>query len=121
MGDDIGLAHAGFEHLEHVLIHPVDHRRRLVEQCDLVDILDLACVEQHLLRIANFQADLFKLVQHRRFDNVDAERHFVDAVFDQQRLDLLGSGLHQSDVGRHRAAQADHAGMAATGTQGRQI
>src|ERR1051326_5229897 len=108
----VALAHAGLELLADQLIDAVHHGGGAVEQRDLVDALDLARVEHDLLAVGDFQSRALELEQHRRFDDVDAERHAGDAGLAQQARDLLGVAAHQAERRRHGAAQADEAGLA---------
>jgi hypothetical protein len=73
--DDLRLLHAGLQRLGDVLVDAVDHRRRHVEQRELVDVLHLARLQHHLLAVAHLDALLLQREQHRRLDHVDAERH----------------------------------------------
>ena len=91
-GDDVVLPDAGLERLGDVEVDAVDHGRRHVEQHQLVDALDLARLQHGLLRVAHVDAELLQLEHHRHLDDVDAERHVGDALFDQQRLDLARRG-----------------------------
>ena len=81
------------------MIDAVDHGRRLIEQRDLVDVLDLARVEHDLLAVDDLHAGLLQLEQHRRLGQVDADRHVRDAGLAQKRHDLLGVRLHQAEAG----------------------
>ena len=87
--DDVVLPDARLERLGDVEVDAVDHRRRHVEQHQLVDVLDLARLQHRLLRVAHVDAELLQLEHHRHLDDVDAERHVGDALLDEQRLDLL--------------------------------
>ena len=108
--DDLVLADAGLQRLDDVLVDAVDHRRRLVEQHDLVGRLDQPGVEHQLLGVDDRQALPLHLEQERRLDDVDADRQVGDAGLDEQRLDL-GDGVgHQPDRRRDGAAEAEEAG-----------
>ena len=62
-------------------------------------ILDLARLQHHLLAVLDLQAGLLQFEHHRRLDDVDADRHVADAGFADQRGDLLGVPLHQTECG----------------------
>ena len=49
--------------------------------------------------------------QHRRLDDVDAERHVGGALGLEDRRDLARRGTEQAGVRGHGAAQPDHPGM----------
>ena len=49
--------------------------------------------------------------QHRRLDDVDADRHVGDALGPEDVADLAGGGAEQAGVRGDRAAQADHPGV----------
>ena len=113
--------HAGLQRLGDVLVDAVDHRRRHVEQRQLVDALDLARLQHRLLAVAHLDAELLQLEQHRRLDDVDAERHVADALGVEQRLDLARRIAEQRDVGADGAAQAEQAGAAVVVVQPRRV
>ena len=75
VGDELALADARLELLGEHLVGAVDHRAGRVEQHDLVDRLDLAGVEHHLLGVADGDPLGLERGDHRRLDDVDAERH----------------------------------------------
>ncbi len=81
LGDDVVLAHAGLELLVDQVIGAVDHGGGAVEQRDLVDDLDLARLQHHLLAVVDLEAGLLQFEHHRRLDDVDADRHVGDAGF----------------------------------------
>ena len=81
LGDDVVLAHARLQLLPDHVIGAVDHGRRLVQQHDLVDVLDLARVEHDLLAVDDLHAGLLQLEEHRRLGEVDADRHLSQAGF----------------------------------------
>ncbi len=108
--DNVVLPHAGFQLFPDHVIGGVDHRRRLVEKYDLVDVLDLAGVEHDLLPVDQLEAGALELQPHARLDEIDADRHVGDAGLNEQVLDLLGMALHQAGRRRHGAAHAEHAG-----------
>ena len=56
-GDDIGFAHSGFQLFEYLIINAIDHGRRLVQQHDFIDVLDLALIQHGLLRVAHLQPE----------------------------------------------------------------
>ena len=58
LGDDVVLAHAGFEFLLDQMIGAVDHGGGVVEQRDLVDVLDLARLQHDLLAVDELEAGL---------------------------------------------------------------
>ena len=105
-GDDLALAHTGLQRLGDLVIAAVDHRRRGVEQHQLVLALELAGVEHHLLAVAHVEADALQLEQHRGLDQIDADGHIGDAFLHQDRLDLLRRLAEQADIGMDGAPQA---------------
>ena len=119
--DDLVLAHAGLERFEDVLIDAVAHRRRHVEERDLVVALDLARIEHHLLPVADFDPELLQREQQRRLDDVDAERHVGDAFLHEHVLHLLRHLLEEADARRHRAAEARQSGKAVVFRKPRRI
>ena len=80
LGDELALADPGLQPLGDQLVGAVDHRAGRVEQRDLVDRLDLAGVEHHLLAVADGDALGLERGEHRRLDDVDAERHVGHAL-----------------------------------------
>jgi hypothetical protein len=88
----------------------VHHRGGLVEQHDLIDILDLACVEHDLLSVDDLETDALQLQPHARFNEVHPKRHVRDAGLDKQIFDLFRVTLHQSGGRGHRAAHPEHPG-----------
>ena len=113
--DDLVLAHPGLQHLDDVLVDAVDHRRRLVEQDDLVGRLDHPGVEHELLAVDDRQALPLHLEQERRLDDVDAHGLVGHARLDEQRLDLRHRVGHQPDRRRDGAAEAEEAGPVVLG------
>ena len=111
-GHHLAFAHAGLQLRRDLLVGAVDHRRRHVEQHQLVLVLDLARLQHGLLRVAHLEPDLLQRKDHRQLGDVDADRHVGDTFLDQDRLDLLGRALEQPDLGRDRPAQAEHARLA---------
>ena len=94
------------------LVGAVDHRAGRVEQGDLVDRLDLAGVEHDLLAVADGDRRVLgQRGQHRRLDDVDADRHVGHALGLEDRRDLAGGRPEQAGVRGDRAAQADHPGV----------
>ena len=79
-----------------------------------------AC-EQRLLAVAHFDAQLLQLEQHRRLDDVEAQRHVADAFGVEQRLDLARRVAEQLDVGADRAAQAEQPRAAVVVMQPRRV
>ena len=69
----------------------------------------------------DLQPGLLQLEHHRRLDDVDAERHVGDAVLLEDRGDLLGVALHQAELRRDGAAQADQAGQAVLRLEPRRV
>ena len=67
--------------------------------------------EHHLLAVANFDAFLLQREQHRRFADIQAQRHVGHAFLVEDGFDFLCRLLEQSDVGTDCAA---HAGVAGT-------
>ena len=119
--DEVGLAHSGFQFLPQHVVHAVDHRGGRIEQHDLVDTLELARLQHHLLTIADLDSRALQLEQHRRLRQVKAERHPLDAVLLEQRLYLLRVHPQQSGFGRYRAAQSGHPGPAMIVRQPRRV
>ena len=111
VGDQLALAHPGLQLLGQHLVGPVDHRAGGVEQDDLVDRLDLAGVEHHLLAVEDLDALLGEGREHRGLGDVDADGHVRDALVLEDPGDLLRRRPEQAGVGGHGAAQADHAGV----------
>ena len=89
-GDEFVLLRARPDRAADIDIGRIDHRRRHLEQLDLVRGLDLARVEQRLLAVDHFDALGLERAQHADFHHVDAERLLVDAVVHERLLDLLG-------------------------------
>src|SRR5579863_9965288 len=83
------LARAGSDRATDIYIRRIDHRRRQLQQLDLIRGLDLTRVEHRLLAIHYLDADRFQRAQHRQFHDVDADRLIGDAAIDQRLLDLL--------------------------------
>ena len=101
----------GLRRSDEHLVRAVDHRAGRVEQHDLVDRLDLAGVEHDLLGVHDGDPLGLERRDHRRLDDVDAERHVEHALGLQDLADLAGRPPEQAGVGRHGAAQADHPGV----------
>ncbi len=108
--DDLVLAHARLEHVDDVLVDAVDHRRRLVEQHDLVRRLDDAGVEHGLLGVTHRDALPLQFEQERGLDDVEAERSVSDPGLREQRLDLGHRVAHEARLGGDRAAEAEEPG-----------
>ena len=102
----------GLERLEDVLVDAVAHRRRHVEQDELVGALDHARLEHDLLAVADLDAQLLEREEEGRLDHVDAERHARHALAGQDGLDLPRGRLEEPGLGRDRATHAHHAGQA---------
>ena len=119
--DDLALLDAGLQRLGDVRVDAVDHRRRHVEQRQLVDVLHLARLQQRLLAVAHLDAELLQLEQHRRLDDVEAERHVAHAFGVEQRLDLARGVAEQRRVGAGRAAQAEQSRAAMIVVQPRRV
>ena len=103
------------------MIDGIYHTRRLVQQGDLVDVLDFAGVQHDLLAVADFYALSLQGQHHGRLADVDAERQLVKPGIDQHLLDFLRRTFHQPGRRRHRAAQAQHSGMAVIVGQPRRV
>ncbi len=101
----------GLQPLRDELIRAVDHRARRVEQHDLVDRLDLAGVQHHLLAVTDDDALRLERRDHRRLDDVDTDRQVGHALSLEDGGDLPGGRAEQAGVGRNGAAQADHPGV----------
>ena len=119
--DDLRLLHAGLERLGDVRVDAVDHRRRHVEQRQLVDVLHLARLQHGLLAVAHLDAFLLQREQHRRLDHVDAERHLGHALVLEDRFDLPGCVGEQGQIGADRAAHAEQPGAAVILVQPRRV
>ena len=78
------LLHARLQLLPDHVIDAVDHRGGLVEQHDLVDVLDLAGIEHHLLAVDDLHSRLLQFEEHRRLGEIDADRHVGDAGLPKQ-------------------------------------
>ena len=89
----------------------IDHRRRHLQELDLVAGLDFAGIEKGLLAIDDHDAFGLQRPQHAELHQIDAERPLVDAVMHQRLFDLLGKivlhvearrngALHGGDGGR---------------------
>ena len=111
----------GFSAFGDVLVDAVDHRRRHVEQRQLVDVLHFARREHRLLAVAHLDAELLQLEHHRRLDDVDAERHVAHALGVEQRLDLARRVAKQHAVAADRAAQAQQPRAAVIVLQPRRV
>ena len=61
-----------------------------------------------LLAVADRDPELLERCQHRRLDDVDADRHVGHALGAQDLGDLLRRAGEQARIRRDRAAQADH-------------
>src|SRR5262245_19771666 len=103
--DDLVLPHARLERFVDILISAVTHRRRHVEERNLVVTLDLARVEHHLLAVLYDYAQLLKRKEEWRLDHVYAERHSSDAFACENVVDFLRGGFEQSDLRGYRTAQ----------------
>jgi hypothetical protein len=69
----------------------------------------------------NRQPGLLQLEHHRRFDNVDADRHLGHARGLEYRRHLLGVMFHQPERRIDGAPQSDQAGLAVFRPQPRRI
>ena len=112
LGDDVVLANAGFQFLMNEMIGAVDHGGGTIEKRDLVDVLDLARLQHHLLAVLHIEPCFLQFEHHRRLDDIDADRHLVAAGFLNERRDLLGVALHETECGVDGAAQTDQASLA---------
>ena len=110
LGDDVVLAHAGFQLLPDHVVDAVHHGGGLVQQRDLIDVLDLARVQHHLLAVDRLDAGGLKGEPHTGFNQIDADRLARDTGFLEQAGDFLGVSFHEAGRRRHRAAHAEHAG-----------
>ena len=111
VGHQLALADPRLELLGDQLVGAVDHRARGVEQDDLVDRLDLARVEHDLLRVADGHALGLERGEHRRLDDVHAERHVDGALGAEDLADLAGGPTEQAGIRCDGAAQPDHPGV----------
>ncbi len=111
LGDDVVLAHAGLQLLVDHLIDAVDHGGGLVEQHDLVDVLDLARIEHHLLAVDELQAFLLQTPTTCRGStrSMPSGMSATPASFSRPAISLA-CRLHQPVRGRNGAAHAEHAG-----------
>ena len=92
------------------------------KQRDLVDRLDLARLQHGLLAVGDLEARLLQLEQHRRLDDVDADRHLGDAgLLHAARRSRSACSLHQPEGRVDGAAQAEQAGLAVLGLEPRRI
>ena len=73
--DDLRFLHARLQRLGDVLVDAVDHRRRHVEQGELVDVLHLARLQHRLLPVAHLDSFLLQGEEHGRLHHVHAKRH----------------------------------------------
>ena len=112
LGDDVVFANARTQHFVHHVVGAVDHGGGAVEQRDLIGRFHLARAQHHLLAVLDLEPDLFQFEDHRRLDDVDADRHLGDAGGFQDRRHLLGVPLHQPEGRIDGAAQADQASPA---------
>src|SRR5206468_3326223 len=119
--DDLVLARAGLERLEDVLVDAVDHRRRHVEERQLVLALEHPRLEHHLLAVAHLDARFLKGEEKRRLHQIDAERHSGDALGAQDVANLYRRLLEEPRLGRDGAAHADHAGEGLAGRNLRRV
>ena len=91
--NDLALFDAGLQRRGDVLVNAVHHARCDVEQRDFVVVLDFAGVEHHLLAVAHLNAFFLQREKHRRFANVEAERHVRHAFLLEDFFDLFGGLL----------------------------
>ena len=115
--DDVALPDAWLQVVGDDLVHAVDHRRRHVEEHDLVDVLDLPRVEHRLLPVAHLETCLAQREHQRKLGDVQADGHPRHPLLLEAGFDLLGCPLEQARLGRDRAAQPDHACQAVVARQ----
>ena len=110
VGDELALADARLELLGDQLVGAVDHRARRVEQHDLVDRLDLARIEHHLLAVAD-QDPLVASSAASIGGSTMSTPSGMSATPSSRRIarDLLRGAREQAGLRRDGAAQADHA------------
>ena len=87
--DALVLTKAGPHRAVEVVVRGVDHCAGRVEQRDLVDRLDLACVLHERLPVDDGDAGLLQGEQHRQLDHVDADRLAEQAAQLELDADLL--------------------------------
>ena len=80
--DDLVLPNTRLERVDDVLVDPVDHRRGLVQQHDLVLRLDHPGIQHVLLGVGDLEALPLHLEEEGRLDDVDADRGVGDARLD---------------------------------------
>ena len=112
LGDDVVFADARTEHFIDHVIGAIDHRGRAVEQRDLVGRLYLARAQHDLLAVLYLEPGLLEFEHHRRFDDVNADRHLGDPRGFENRGHFFGMTLHQAESRIDCAAQTDKAGLA---------
>ena len=98
-GDDVVLANTGLECFGNILIHAIDHGSRLAQEQNFVLVLDLSSVQHDLLAVVDCDTCGLELAKHGHLDHVDADRHARDALFFQDRRDLLSGALRQPGCG----------------------
>ena len=119
--DELALADARLQLLGDQLVGAVDHRAGRVQQRDLVDRLDLAGVEHRLLAVADEDALVLERREHRRLDDVDADRHVGDALGPEDLGDLASGAGEEAGIRRDGAAQPDHPAPDVLGRQPRAV
>ena len=107
---DLAFLDAWLQCCGDVLIDAVDHAGGDVQQRDFVVVLYLARQQHHLLAIANLDAFFLQCKQHRRFADIQTQRHVRHAFLLEDGFDLLCRLLEQSDVGTDRASHSGIAG-----------
>ena len=119
--DDLRFLHARLERLRDVLVDAVDHRRSHVEERELVDVLYLARFEHDLLPVAHLDALFLQREEHRRLDDVDAERHPGNALLFEDPANFLCRLRKEREIRAGRAAHAEHPGAAVVLAQPRRV
>ena len=79
--------------------------------------LDLPGVEKHLLRIAHVEAFLLQREQHRRLDDIDAQRHIGETFGFQQIVNFACRVAEQVCFRRHGTPQSQHARLTVIGLE----
>ena len=106
--DELALPDARLELLGNELVRTVDHRAGGVQQGDLVDRLHLAGVQHDLLGVLDLDPLRLERREHGRLDDIEAQRHVVDALAPEDVGDLLRGAGEQACVRRDGATEADH-------------
>ncbi len=104
--DDVALANPGFEGLEDVVIHAIDHGARLGEQHDLIGALDLTSEHHGLLAVDDGQALCLEGQEHRCLGHVDTEGLVRHSGIAEEAGDLLGSSGVEPGLGPDRPLES---------------